>query len=300
MKGNEFSSRELSTDAANWLKKLHQILIVKEYGKGTIRNYCQEMALLFKYFNHKPVSKITQADIEQYLQYIKEVHKVGRAKCRSVAQSCSFFYKRVMPSSYIVPSNLYPRKQFILPNIMSEDEIIRLFAAPLTLKEYCVVGLLYGCGLRISEVCNIRLKDIESENKRLKVHQGKGGKDRYTLLPEELLQKLRLLYLEEGRPKEFLFTSKQTKRSMAVRSMQIIVNSAMAKAGFKDKPFTAHTLRHSFATHMLNQGNNIHVIKTLLGHSKIETTMVYLHLQQHTQAGIKSPLESVVYATATQ
>lgn len=300
MKGNEFSSRELSTDAANWLKKLHQILIVKEYGKGAIRNYCQEMALLFKYFNHKPVSKITQADIEQYLQYIKEVHKVGRAKCRSVAQSCSFFYKRVMPSSYIVPSNLYPRKQFILPNIMSEDEIIRLFAAPLTLKEYCVVGLLYGCGLRISEVCNIRLKDIESENKRLKVHQGKGSKDRYTLLPEELLQKLRLLYLEEGRPKEFLFTSKQTKRSMAVRSMQIIVNSAMAKAGFKDKPFTAHTLRHSFATHMLNQGNNIHVIKTLLGHSKIETTMVYLHLQQHTQAGIKSPLESVVYATATQ
>lgn len=300
MKGNEFSSRELSTDAANWLKKLHQILIVKEYGKGTIRNYCQEMALLFKYFNHKPVSKITQADIEQYLQYIKEVHKVGRAKCRSVAQSCSFFYKRVMPSSYIVPSNLYPRKQFILPNIMSEDEIIRLFAASLTLKEYCVVGLLYGCGLRISEVCNIRLKDIESENKRLKVHQGKGSKDRYTLLPEELLQKLRLLYLEEGRPKEFLFTSRQTKRSMAVRSMQIIVNSAMAKAGFKDKPFTAHTLRHSFATHMLNQGNNIHVIKTLLGHSKIETTMVYLHLQQHTQAGIKSPLESVVYATATQ
>lgn len=300
MKGNEFSSRELNTDAANWLKKLHQTLIVKEYGKGTIRNYCQEMTLLFKYYNDKPVSKITQTDIEQYLQYIKEVHQVGRAKCRSVAQSCSFFFKRVMPAPYIVPSNLYPRKQFILPNIMSEDEVIRLFAAPLTLKESCVVGLLYGCGLRISEVCNIRLKDIESHNKRLKVHQGKGGKDRYTLLPEELLQKLRLLYLEEGRPKEFLFTSKQTKRAVHVRSMQVVVNGAMAKAGFKEKPFTAHTLRHSFATHMLNQGNNIHVIKTLLGHSKIETTMVYLHLQQHTQAGIKSPLESVVYAAATQ
>lgn len=119
-------------------------------------------------------------------------------------------------------------------------------------------------------------------------------------MPEELLQKLRLLYLEEGRPKEYLFTSKQTQRAVHVRSMQVIVNSAMAKAGFKEKPFTAHTLRHSFATDMLNQGNNIHVIKTLLGHSKIETTMVYLHLQQHTQAGIKSPLESVVYAAATQ
>ncbi|HOZ96408.1 MAG TPA: tyrosine-type recombinase/integrase [Niabella sp.] len=114
------------------------------------------------------------------------------------------------------------------------------------------------------------------------------------------MQKLRLLYVEEGRPKEFLFTSKQTKRALHVRSTQVIVNSAMAKAGYKDKPFTAHTLRHSFATHMLNCGNNIHVIKTLLGHSKIETTMVYLHLQQHTQAGIQSPLETVVYGSATR
>lgn len=298
MKGNEFSSKELRPDAIEWLQKLRQTLIVKEYGKGTVRNYCQEMMLLFKYCNQKRVADIRQADVENYLQYIKEVHKVGRAKCRSVAQSCSFFFKRVMPADYIVPSNLYPRKQFVLPNIMSEEEVIRLFASPLTLKEYCVVGLLYGCGLRISEACNLRLQDIESKNKRIKVHQGKGGKDRYTLLPEVLLPKLRQLYVEEGRPKEYLFTSKQTKRAVHVRSMQVIVNSAMNKAGYKDKPFTAHTLRHSFATHMLNCGNNIHVIKTLLGHSKIETTMVYLHLQQHTQAGIESPLQSVVYASA--
>jgi integrase/recombinase XerD len=113
-----------------------------------------------------------------------------------------------------------------------------------------------------------------------------------------LLQQLRLFYVQEGRPKEYLFTSKQTKRAVHVRTMQVVVNSAMAKAGFKDKPFTAHTLRHSFATHMLNQGNNIHVIKTLLGHSKLETTMVYLHLQKHTQLGIVSPLEAVVYGGA--
>ena len=298
MKGNEISVKELRADAIACLTKLQQILLVQEYGKGTVRNYCQEMKLLFKYYNHKAVADIRQTDIEQYLQYIKDVHKVGRAKCRSVAQACSFFFKRVMPSEYIVPSNLYPRKQFILPNIMSEEEVKRLFAAPLSVKEYCVVGLLYGCGLRISEVSNLRIIDIESDNKRIKVYQGKGGKDRYTLLPEHLLLKLRELYISEGRPKEYLFTSKQTKRAIHLRSTQVIVNSAMAKAGFKDKHFTAHTLRHSFATHMLNQGNNIHVIKTLLGHSKIETTMVYLHLQQHTQAGIQSPLETVVYGTA--
>ncbi len=298
MKGNEISLKELRPDAVEWLKKLHQTLVVKEYGKGTVRNYCQEMTLLFKYFNHKAVVDLRQGDIEQYLQYIKEVHKVGRAKCRSVAQSCSFFFKRILPAPYIVPSNLYPKKQFILPNIMSEEEVIQLFAAPLTLKEYCVVGLLYGCGLRVSEACHLRLQDIESHNKRLKVFQGKGAKDRYTLLPEKLLQQLRLFYVEQNRPREYLFTSKQTKRSIHVRSMQVLVNSAMAKGGFQDKPFTAHTLRHSFATHLLNTGANLHVIKTLLGHSKLETTMVYLHLQNHTQAGIVSPLEAVVYGGA--
>lgn len=291
MRGNEFSTKKLSVNAESWIFKLHQTLTIKEYGKGTLRNYVQEMTLIFKYYHDKQVEDITQADIESYLMYIKSVHQVGRAKCRSVAQSCSFFFKRVMPSPYIVPSNLYPKKQFILPNIMHEDEVNVLIDTPLNLKEECAIGILYGGGLRISELCNLRIKDIESSEKRIKVCQGKGAKDRFTLLPDCIVEKLRQFYIEEGRPAEFLFTSKQTKRAMHIRSMQVVVNQAMAKAGYKDRGFTAHTLRHSFATHLLNQGVNIHVIKTLLGHSKIETTMIYLHLQRHTQLGIVSPLD---------
>jgi site-specific recombinase XerD len=92
MKGNEISVKELRPDAVELLTKLHQTMLVKEYGKGSVRSYCQEMTLLFKYYNHKGVADIRQADIEQYLQYIKEVHKVGQTKCRSVAQACSFFF----------------------------------------------------------------------------------------------------------------------------------------------------------------------------------------------------------------
>ena len=291
MKGNEISSKKLSSNAESWISKLVQALTIKDYSSGTVRSYCNEMVLLFKYYHHKEVESITQNDIEQYLMYIKSVHKVGRAKCRSVAQACSFFFKRVMPSAYIVPSNLYPKKQFILPNIMSEEEVDHLFKASLTHKEYCTIGLLYGSGMRISEVCALRIKDIESKEKRIKVYQGKGAKDRYTLLADDLVDKLRSFYIEAGRPKEYLFTSSQTKRSLHPRSMQLIVNSAMEKAGFADKGYTAHTLRHSFATHLLDSGANIHVIKTLLGHSKIETTMIYLHLQKHTHLGIISPLD---------
>jgi integrase/recombinase XerD len=293
MQKNEISLKTLNEDAIHWIKQLHQVLVIKEFGKGSIKNYVNEMTLLFKYYNDKPVAAITQHDIETYMLYIKEVHKVGRAKCRSVAQSCSFFYKRVMPSAYIVPSNLYPKKQFVLPNIMTEQEVESLFQAPLSLKEYCVVGLLYGAGMRISEVCNLRIPDIESKDQRIKVYQGKGAKDRYTLLPLQLLDKLRQYYIQSGKPSTYLFTSKQTGRAQHVRNMQLVVNNAMSKAGFKEKKYTAHTLRHSFATHMLNQGNNLHVIKTLLGHSKIETTMVYLHLQKHTQLGIQSPLDQL-------
>jgi integrase/recombinase XerD len=186
-----------------------------------------------------------------------------------------------------------------MPDIMPESQVEQLFRAELSLKEKCVVGLLYGCGLRISEVCNLCIGDIDSSNKRIKVVQGKGGKDRFTLLPDHLLSLLRQYYVAAGRPSAHLFTSVQTGRAMHVRSMQLVVNSAMRKAGFESGKYTAHTLRHSFATHMLNQGNNIHVIKTLLGHSKLETTMIYLHLQQHTQLGIVSPLDYLVDGAST-
>ena len=293
MKGNSISVKPLNESGQLWLQKTLQLMVVQEYGKGSVRNYMQELTLLFKHYNDLQVEELQQQHIERYLDYIKENHKVGRAKCRSVAQACSFFFKKVMPVDYIVPSNLYPKKQFKLPNIMTEMQVAQLFKADLSLKERCVVGLLYGCGMRISEVCNLKITDIDSANKRIKVEQGKGGKDRFTLLPPTLLEQLRQYFVAAGKPKEYLFTSTQTKRAMHVRSMQVEVNKAMEKAGFESGRFTAHTLRHSFATHMLNQGNNIHVIKTLLGHSKLETTMVYLHLQHHTQMGIVSPLEKL-------
>ena len=191
MKTNEISAKQLNADAQRWIEQLRQVLLIQDKGKGTVKNYAAEMVLLFKYYNSKSVAAITQAEIEQYIVYIKTVHQVGRAKCRSVASACSFFYKQVIKMPYVLPSALYPQKQFILPNIMSQQEVAALFAASLSLKEYCVIGLLYGSGLRISEVTALRIQDIESVSKRIKVVQGKGAKDRYTLMAGNLLDKLR-------------------------------------------------------------------------------------------------------------
>jgi integrase len=169
MKRNEISANQLNTDAQGWLEKLRQVLLIQS--KGTVKSYTAEMILLFKYYNSKKVASITQGDIEQYIVYIKTVHKVGRAKCRSLASACTFFYKLVIKNPYLLPSALYPQKQFVLPNIMSKGEVAQLFASPLTLKEYCVIGLLYGSGLRISEVAALRIQDIDSAAKRIKVVQ---------------------------------------------------------------------------------------------------------------------------------
>ena len=146
MKTNEISAKVLNTDARSWIEILRVLLLIQDKGKGTVKNYTGEMILLFKYYNSKTVATITQEDIQQYLIYIKTVHLVGRAKCRSAASACAFFYKQVIKMPYVLPSALYPQKQFILPNIMSQQEVTALFAAQLTLKEYCVIGLLYGSG----------------------------------------------------------------------------------------------------------------------------------------------------------
>ena len=294
MKQHEISVKPINADAVSWIEKLRQVLLIQDKGKGTVKNYTAEMILLFKYYNGKTVATITREEIQAYIVYIKTVHQAGRAKCRSVAGACAFFYKQVIKMPYILPGALYPQKQFILPNIMSQQEVRQLFAAPLTLKEYCVTGLLYGSGLRISEVAALCIPDIGSAAKRIKVVQGKGAKYRYTLPAGNLPDKLRQYYVAAKRPKQFLFTSPQTGKAFHPRSMQLVVTGAMKKAGFTPKGYTSHTLRHSFATHLPDNGSNIHVIKTLPGHSKLETTMVYLHLQQHTQFGIVSPMDKLL------
>jgi len=253
-----------------------------------------EMRLLFQYHHQKEVEQITDQDIMQYIVFIKEAHGVGRAKCRSVAQSCSFFYKYVIKKPFVLPSKLYPRKEFVLPEVMTEAEVKQLLQSLTDLRQKAVIGLFYGAGMRLAELKNLQWTDIERANNRLMIRQGKGNKDRYTLLPKTLLADLEIYY-RSCRTKVYLFESKQMKgRSLHERSLQNIVNSAMMHSGFPSGKYTAHTLRHSFATHLLDNGCDIHTIKELLGHGRIETTMIYLHLQQSKRNSIVSPLDRLM------
>ena len=263
------------------------------YSERTVRNYASEVRFLFSYFNDLDPLTIGQDEIILYINYLKTSLNLGRDKCRMAAQSFSFFYKHVLRKPYALPSKLYPRKEHKLPEILSQQQAALLFNAVKNIKHRCMIGLLYGAGLRLNELRMLKIKSIDSQAMQIKVVQGKGSKDRFTILPKFILDDLRNYY-RQHRPKEFLFVGYNPDRPMHERAIGHAVTQCMKTAGFKDNGFSAHTLRHSFATHLLDNGCDIHTIKELLSHTKLETTMIYLHLQQSKRAAIVSPLDAVM------
>jgi integrase/recombinase XerD len=193
----------------------------------------------------------------------------------------------------VVPSAFYPRKEFKLPNILSEEEVRQLLKCTPNPKHKCMLSMFYGTGMRLDELCNLKMSCIDAKNAQVKIEKGKGNKDRITILPKKLLEDLRCYY-KKKRPKVYLFEGKTPGRSLSNGAMQVAVRNAMVNAGFPKGKYSAHSLRHSFATHLLDAGVDLHTIKELLGHSKIETTMIYLHLQKCKRAKLISPFDRLI------
>jgi site-specific recombinase XerD len=223
---------------------------------------------------------------------LKRTFNASHAKCRSVAHSVSFFYKYILKKPYELPTKLYPKKEFKLPNVMTHEQILQLINACESIKQRAIVEIFYSSGIRLRECSLLKITDIESNLMRIKVCQGKGRKDRYTILSNTCLNTLRS-YFKQHRPKFYLFEGQTPGEHLHVRSIQHALQQCMIKAQLAHLKYNTHTLRHSFATHMLYNGSDIHTIKELLGHSKIETTMIYLHLQSKKRYALVSPLDAL-------
>ena len=281
----------MSASSQEALHQLQAVLTAKHYSPRTIRNYMQEMRFIFAHYPDLLPASITSKHIVSYINFIITAHGVGREKCHQVAQSCSFFFKHVLPSPFVIPSQFYPRKENKLPRVFSVAEVKQLLTVIPNLKHRVMTGLFYGTGLRINELVHVKIDDIDSKSFQIKV-TGKGRKDRYTLLPKQLLEDLRKYYLQH-KPQTYLFEGQTAGKPMHPRSIQHFIQRYITLIGLGGKDYSAHTLRHSFATHLLDAGTDIHTIKELLGHSNISTTMVYLHLQQSKRAGLVSPFDAM-------
>lgn len=234
----------------------------------------------------------TEEMMMRYLLYLAKTLGCSRVKCRMAAQSISFFFRHVLKLPYVIPSVIYPRSTSKLPPVMSATEIKLLIDSIANIKHRTIVMLLYSSGMRLSEIANLKIADIDSKAMRIKVVQGKGAKDRYTILSEQVLLELRAYYIIY-KPVVYLFNGSRPGTHLGVRTIQHLVQTALAKIGLQSKNYTVHTIRHSFATHLVDNGTDLHTVKELLGHSNLQTTMRYMHLSTTRMQGIVNPYDAL-------
>jgi site-specific recombinase XerD len=277
------------------LEKTGQYLSVGHYSPQTVRNYLGELRFLFVYYGDVNPCEFTEAMVTQYLLYLAKTLECSRAKCKMAAQSISFFLRHVAKRPYVIPTIIYPRPANKLPAVMLPEEIMKMIDSAQNLKHRTILMLLYSTGMRLSEIANLRIADIDSKNMRIKIVQGKGCKDRYTILSEQVLLELRAYYIIY-RPKEYLFNGYRPGKRYNVRSIQHLMQKALTKVGLENKNYTIHTIRHSFATHLIDNGTDLHTIKELLGHNSLQTTMKYMHLTARRLDGIVNPYDALLLA----
>lgn len=264
-------------------------LELKRYSMSTARSYIHLFEEFMRFYADKSLLEINEQDIRRYLH---QVVKQGRSSSfqNQVINAIKFYYEQVLD----MPQRFYdvdrPRPEKKLPTVLSEGEIARVVEHTVNLKHKAIIVTIYSCGLRLSELLNLRMADIQSDRNMVLVKQGKGKKDRTTVLSPRTLELLRKYY-REYRPKEYLFEGPEGGRYSA-RSVQAIIKRSVRLAGIR-KHVSAHTLRHSFATHLLENGTDLRSIQVLLGHSSSRTTEIYAHISTKFMRTIKSPLDNL-------
>ena len=266
-----------------YLKKLE----LKGYANNTVKSYVSCFEAFMNYYHDKDIDSLNEVEIRMYLHFLVKCDR-SHSYINQAINSIKFYYEIVLG----MPNRLYllerPRKKRKLPVILAKSEVVKLIEATNNLKHRCVISLLYSAGLRRGELLNLKLEDIDSKRMLIRVVDAKGNKDRYTLLSEKTLVDLRAYY-KEYRPSSYLFEG-QVKAQYSANSVGNVIAQAVIKAGIKTK-VTAHTLRHSFATHLLENGTDLRYIQLLLGHSSSKTTEIYTHVATSSFNMIKNPLD---------
>ncbi len=267
----------------SYLKKLE----TRKYALNTAKNYISCFERFINYYKEESIDNLDTQNIQNYLQYL--VHQ-GRSSSylNQAVNSIKFYYEQVldMPGRYY---NLdRPRKETRLPCILSKMEVCLIIKSIKNIKHKSIISMIYGAGLRRSELINLKLRDLNSERMTVFVQKGKGNKDRYTILSSKVLELLRKYYAEY-KPKHYLFEGPSGQQYSA-SSIRKILERALKSAKI-NKHITPHSLRHSFATHLLEDGVDLRYIQELLGHSSSKTTEIYTHVAKNSFLSIKSPLD---------
>jgi len=288
------SKAALNKENKEALQQFHQQLILKGYSTSTIRTYTNEFVQFLNTINKVPASQFSTARIKDYLQYCFEKLNLSENTLHSRMNALKFYYEQVLKKEKFFWEIPRPKKEDQLPKVLGENEIGRMFNAINNIKHKAILFTAYSAGLRVSEVVNLKIKDVDSDRMQLFIEKSKGKKDRYVGLGVLLLDVLRA-YLKSCKPmpKKYVFENPlMAGEPYSIRSAQKIFQNAKEKA-LINKEVGIHSLRHSFATHLLEKGIDIRYIKDLLGHLSIKTTEKYLHVKKETLINIPNVLDEL-------
>jgi len=254
----------------------------------TQETYLREAENLAKYFNRSPAN-LVENELKEYLLYLMKERHLSEGTFRYYVAGLKFLYRTTLKREWPVEKIKHPRAKIKLPVVLSLSEVESLFSVTRNIKHKAMLMITYSSGLRVSEAARLRLTDIDSKRMTVRISQGKGGKDRYSILSQKTLEHLRQ-YWKKYRPTEWLFEGQNKDHHISSFTIQAVFRIAKKRARII-KPASIHTLRHSFATHLIEAGTSLHHVQLLLGHRSPTTTTVYLHVSRLNLTKVKSPLD---------
>ncbi len=258
---------------------------------STVGTYRSFIVFLLLYWKERRVEELTNPDIQRFIEVVVKRRRYGISTHRQLVSALKHFGDRFLESG-IEPELLQrPKRSRILPTILSKEEVIDLLRATYNLKHRTILALLYSCGLRISEVLELRIANIDIDRRQVIILNAKGRKDRYVVLAESTVPLL-INYISSYRPRNYLFNG-TGQGPYSGTSIRAFLKRSCRRAGIR-KRVTPHTLRHSYATHLIENGVNLRIVQELLGHAKPETTMVYTHVAKKDLLAVQSPLDTTL------
>jgi len=272
------------------ISKYKHTLTLKNYSPRIISAYLNGLGIFLEYLSSNKIKKIDPAILEKFFFHAKTDVGYGYSSMKQLLASVKFLYKEVLQEDIEFNFNIKMKKPSKIPEVLSIEEVERFLNSFANIKHKAIFTLCYSAGLRLGEILSIKVSDIDSDRMQIRISQSKGKKDRYSILSAKVLRLLRV-YVKEYQPKEYLFEG-QSGGKYSASSVQTLMRRHRKKVGIKKK-VTPHTLRHSFATHLLDNGTDIRFIQELLGHKHISTTQIYTHVSSRSLKDVQSPVEDL-------
>ncbi len=284
-----FDGNRLEIDPEVWLYELEKELLRRKYSPKTVKAYLYYNKELLRFAGKNP-SELENKDVKEYLFHLVSEKEAAASTLNIAINALKFYYGKVLKKRFIYEV-VRPKKDRRLPVVLNEEEISSILSSTNNIKHKLILMLIYSAGLRVSEVVSLKSEDIDEERKLIYIRRAKGRKDRYTILSDVALRMMKIYINEYGQSK-WLFPGSDREKHITTRTVEKIFSDACKRANIK-KDVTVHSLRHSFATHLLESGTDLRYIQELLGHKSSKTTEIYTHVSSRDIGRIKSPLDNL-------